>query len=239
MAVQPPPYPPQYAPTPAPYPPQPPAYPYYPLPPALRHTNPVLARLPVLGSLLILICFFLPWINFPYYLLFGFSPQPPSEYQLRTFFQQSGFPSSDIENLTQLAKIAVSGNINGPDLHQANGIIRLYLNPTSPSYNYYFPNQETGQIVNLISIGITATLIIPLAGLIGLLMLTGARWSRILAQWVALLGLGLLLIAIAALLALQTPDLPVKLISIFSTGVWGSLAGLIWQFLTPFFVRSR
>ena len=224
-------------------PPQPPAYPpgygYYPYPPppAPKRSHPILARLPVLGSLVVLVCFLLPWVNFPYYLIFGLNPQPPSESEMRAFFQQSGVPATDLDDFTKLGKIAVSGNISGASLQEANAILRPYLNPAHPSYSFYFGDESAGQVIKIIAAAVSAYLIIPLAGLIGLLMLSGARWSRILAQIAAFLAIGLLGVSVLTLQAMQTPDLPVKLVSILGAGVWGSLIGLGWQFLTPFFIR--
>jgi hypothetical protein len=192
----------------------------------------------VLGSLVVLISFFLTWFNFPYYLVFGFTPKPPTESDLRAYFQAGGFPAGDINDLTQLGMMAISGKVTGLNLLQAIDVIKPHLDPKNPTYTYYFKNEAAQQITSLISTVLSLFIIIPLAGLVGLLMLSGTHWSRTLARLCALPAMSLLAIPIFFLFSLQTPDLPVKLSSIIGIGVWGSLAGLAWQFITPLFVKS-
>ncbi len=236
-------YPPPQTPPYGGYPPQaspyPPGYGFYPPPPPLKKgPNPILARLPVLGSLVVLVCFFLNWVNFPTFLIFGFSATPPTESQVRAVFQQAGFSSDDLDTLTRVGMMAVSGNISGLNLIQANTLICPLLNSSHTGYNTLVPDESARQLVSLLSTGVSFLILIPLTGLIGLLMLSGKRWSRILAQWCAFLALSFLGTVVIAVFAMQTPDLPLKLNSLIGTGVWGTLGGLAWQFFTPWFVRG-
>ena len=228
------------------YPPQGYAYPGYPLA-SKTGSSPMIKRLSIFGSILVLICFFLPWITFPP--IFQQSVQQGigylSDSELRENLGYIGFSAGEINSVISLKNALLNGNISALNLTEANGLAAPFLDPTTQKFNMAFGSssnsytRSTIDTLRTVSTVVTLLLIVPLAGIIGLLALTGTRWSRILAQVFAVLGL--LYIAGVLIYVLTLPGANneyFSVISLVGIGVWGSIVGLVWQFVTPFFVRD-